>query len=338
MQALRLDENGELALAELEAPAIKPDELLIETAVACICAADVVELRGDPHTFQLPVTLGHEGAGTVAAVGSDVGGFQVGDRVAVHPLHPCNDCDYCRRGMLHLCCQMGYLGLNLPGIFADRFVVRQDRARHVPDDMDFATAALVEPVAVALEALARARLEADQDLLIIGDGPMGLTMERLAATLELDNLVIAGHHDFRLTFTRNALAVNTIGSPDPAKIMRTAGRDGGYDAVILAAPNAATSAQALSLLRPRGRLVVFSAVPGATSVDFFDILVNELEIVGACNDQDKFDLALEILGNDSFGLDELVTHRFRLQDYAHAFALAAEAPDEAVKVAFTFET
>jgi threonine dehydrogenase-like Zn-dependent dehydrogenase len=176
-----------------------------------------MDLRHNPFDISLPVILGHEAAGVVAAVGSAVQGFQVGDHVASHPVHPCGICPTCREGAGHLCDHLGHFGINMPGTHAEYYRVGQDRARLIPRDLPFSTAALAEPVCVCLEALAQARLSERAHLLILGDGPFGILMTRLAAKMLLERIVIAGMFDFRLSFALASTRVNLSGQSHPVQ-------------------------------------------------------------------------------------------------------------------------
>jgi len=336
MKALRLEEIGRLELVEVERPWCAEDQLLVKTDAALICTSDLNDIRANPFGIKLPVVMGHEGAGVVAEVGAAVTGFRPGDRVATHPVHPCGRCRSCANGIGHLCLDMGHFGLNMPGTFGEYYVVRADRARVMPESVDFAAAALTEPICVCLEALARARVGAGDKLLIVGDGPFGALMARLAGPLGLGRLVIAGHHEFRLGLAGAAVKINTTELADPVAALREASGDVGYDAVILAVGSGAGVTQGLELLVPRGRLVVFSAVLGQTPIDLFPVHVKELEIVGACNDLDMLDEAARLLADGSLRLGELVTHRYPIEQYREAFEVAASRHGAAMKVAITF--
>jgi threonine dehydrogenase-like Zn-dependent dehydrogenase len=336
VKALQFQAIDQVNLVEIDVPQIGEDELLIKTGATTICTSDLNDIRENPFGIELPVVLGHEGAGTVVAVGSAVTSFRVGDRVAAHPVHPCGQCNNCRRGWGHLCASMVHFGLNRPGTFAEYFPVRADRARQIPDTVPFPVAALVEPVSVCLEALAQANLPQDSTLLIIGDGPFGVLMTRLAASLPLQKCVLAGEHDFRLGKARNAVRINVSQVADPLARLHTEANGDGYDAAILAVSSANALRQGLALLRPKGRMVVFSAIPGETPIDLFDLHLRELEIVGACSDQDRFDQAVGCLSDPAPGLEDLVTHTFPLQDYRAALSQAATRHDETLKVAFVF--
>jgi len=336
MKALQLQQIGRLERVDAPVPAFGDDELLIRTGAAVICTSDLNDFRSNPFGIRLPVVMGHEGAGTVAAVGAAVRDFAVGDRVATHPVHPCLRCETCRRGLAHLCPHMAHFGVSLPGTFAEYYIVRQDRARRIGRDVDFAVAALAEPVCVCLEALERAALAPGSRLLILGDGPFGLLIARLARLRGVSRVVIAGRHDFRLGFAGNAVKINTKKQRDVLAALRAAADGGEYDAAILAVGSAEAVTQGIELLGPRGRLVVFSAVPGMTPVDLLRVHVKELQIVGACNDRDMLDEAVSLVTDPQLDVAGLVTHRFALEQYEQAFELAAKGREEAVKVAFVF--
>lgn len=337
MKALQLQAVGDLRLIQAPIPRCGDDQLLIRTGAAVICTSDLNDVRENPFHIPLPVVLGHEAAGTVAEVGRNVTGFRTGDRVATHPVHPCGRCENCRGGVGHLCSDMGHFGLNLPGTFAEYYLVREDRARRIPSDVPFATAALAEPVSVCLEGLEQARLAPGKSLLIVGDGPFGVLAALLAANRDWGRVVIAGHHDWRMSFAPSARRVNLKAVSDATAALLEANNGQNYDAVFLGVARAEAVQRGLALLKPKGRLVIFSAIPQAVPLDLFLVHVKELEIIGACNDQNRFDDAVAMLAKPSLGLGRLVTHHFPLEQYRKAFDLAANAHGQAMKVALTFE-
>lgn len=332
MKALRLEGVNQLELIEVDRPVLRDDQLLIRTGGTTICTSDLTDLQHLALSGKTPIVMGHEGAGTVVAVGRAVTGFRVGDRVACHPVHPCRQCPTCRRGLEHLCTELSHFGYNMPGTFAEYFACRQDRARVVPADVAFETAALAEPVCVCLEALERARLKAGDRLLILGDGPFGVMMARLAKSYDLGQLVLAGRHEFRLGFGGTAEKFNMKKHADPVAALRERSGGDGFDAVIVAVATAEAVKQSVELLRARGRMVMFAVMTEPCPVDLFRVMMKELEIVGAVNDVDLFDKAVKLLPEVS----DLVTHRFKLVQYREALELAAKGREQAMKVAFVF--
>jgi len=333
MKALVLEGLNRVICADVPQPTIGEHELLIRTAVSTLCTSDLHDIAANPFGATLPLTLGHEGAGTVAQVGAQVTGFQVGDRVVTHPVHPCGACRACRTGMAHLCEAMAHFGLNMPGTFAEYYRVRADRARHLADAVPFAVAALFEPICVCLEALAQAKLTANDRLLIIGDGPFGLLMAHLAEGKMHRRVILAGHTPFRLKHAGPAQMLNTANVPNVVAALLAANDGLEYDAIILATESKAAVADALVALRRKGRLVIFASLLGQTPVDLMIVQTKELEIVGACNDEERLDDALAYLTAAHATLAPLITHTLPLERYQEALDLAASGQDRAIKVA-----
>ena len=180
MQVLQMRGPGELVLTTLPVPTPGPRDALIRTLAATICTSDLHDLARNPFGIALPRVLGHEAAGVVVACGAEVREFAPGMRVAVHPVVPCGGCAECARGFGHLCARIGHLGNDRDGAFAEYFVQRADRVRCLPEQVPATVGALLEPVAVCLQAVARAGAVHGRDVLVAGDGPFGNIIARLA--------------------------------------------------------------------------------------------------------------------------------------------------------------
>lgn len=337
MRALQFQAIGQLAEVRLPVPEPRPDEVLVQTAAATICTSDLNDLAHNPFGIQLPRVLGHEGAGIIAAVGSQVRRLHLGDRVAAHPVIPCGQCDNCRRGLGHLCSHMGHLGLDRDGVFAEFFCVPAERVRRVSPRTAFPSAALLEPVAVCLEAVERGRVRRGNSVLVVGDGPFGILIARLARFRRAGKVILVGRHDFRLKQVPEAVAINAKEVTDVFKAVRQASGDVGVDVAILAAGSQTALDLGLACVRAQGRVVVFSAVNSPVSVNLFRLHTQELEMLGACNDEDRIDEALGLLTDSRLKLDSLVTHRLPFAEWPRAFDLARGGKDEALKVALVFD-
>lgn len=324
MQALQLQGIAQLVRVTLPVPAPAADEVLVQAKAATICTSDLHDISSNPFGIQYPRVMGHEGAGIIVRCGSKVKGLAPGDRVAVHPVVPCGACEECIRGIGHLCSGMGHLGIDRDGCFAEYFVQRADRVRKISGDISFATGALLEPVAVCLEAVYRAGDIKDKTVLIVGDGPFGNIIARLAQKQGAGRVMVHGRTPFRLS------AIPGVEIPEVVP-------ERSVDVAILAVGNADAASACMKALRPRGRMVVFSAVHQPVPVDLFSVHVLELEIAGACNDEDKIDEALACLGNRSLALDNIVTHQVSFDNWKEAFELARNGHDRALKVALVFE-
>jgi len=324
MQALQLQGIEQLVQVTLPVPAPADNEVLIQTKAATICTSDLHDIRSNPFGIQYPRVMGHEGAGVVVQCGADVKDVKPGDRVAAHPVVPCGVCEECMRGLEHLCSNMGHSGIDRDGCFAEYFLQRADRVRKIPADISFATGALLEPVSVCLEAVSRAGDIKGKSVLVVGDGPFGNMIARLAQKQGAGRVMVYGRTPFRLGMIPGAEIPDTV--PERS-----------VDVAILAVGNAEAAENCIKALRPRGRMVVFSAAHQPVLVDLFSVHVLELEIAGACNDEDKIEEALACLGDRALSLENIITHQLPFDNWKEAFELARNRHDRALKVALVFE-
>lgn len=324
MQALQLQGIDRLVQVSVPVPVPSDDEVLIQTKTATICTSDLHDIQSNPFGIAYPRVMGHEGAGVIVQCGAKVKALQPGDRVAAHPVIPCSVCEECLRGLEHLCSNMGHLGIDRDGCFAEYFVLRADRVRKIPADMPYATGALLEPVSVCLEAVARAGNLKDKKVLIVGDGPFGNIIARLAVKAGAGCTMVVGRTPFRLQMIPGVEIVDK--TPDRS-----------VDIAILAVGNSDAANTCMKALRPRGRMVVFSAVHQPVPVDLFSVHVLELEIAGACNDENKIDEALQCLGEKGLELQDIITHQISFDRWEEAFDMARNGHGRALKVALIFQ-
>jgi threonine dehydrogenase-like Zn-dependent dehydrogenase len=332
VKALVLHKPGCLEMEDVPIPSPKNGELLIRTKAATVCVSDINDINYNPFDIKLPMIMGHEGAGVVELVGAGVAGFSIGDEIAAHPVMSCGKCDSCKRGHAHLCDEMIHLGINTGGVFAEYFTIRADRARKKPAGVSFAAATLMEPVCVCIQAIYRAQIKNDSNVLIIGDGPFGIIVAKLLTKSEHGKLLLVGRHPYRMNFAGGAVTLNEK-ETENIKSEILANTDGkGIDSAILCAGTAQAVDMAIAVLRARGTLCVFSAIKQAPAVDLFKVHVKELNLCGSCNDSDHLDEAMEFLSDKSLELEKLVTHKLPFDRFREAFHLAEFGKNEAIKV------
>jgi threonine dehydrogenase-like Zn-dependent dehydrogenase len=337
MLALQMTAPGRLKINRLPVPSPRPGHVLIRTQIATICTSDLHDLDHNPFQIPLPRVLGHEGAGVVALCGEGVTTLLPGDPVAVHPVASCGTCAECERGYGHHCTDMVHLGLHVDGAFAEYFEQRADRVRKVPETVPARVRALLEPVCVCLQGLARAGDMTGKVLVIIGDGPFGIIMARMALRDGAGKVILVGHRSFRLAKADGAVQILSNAAEETVKeILSNTPNGGGADAVILAVASATALDLGVAALRPQGRLVLFSPPPVGSAPDLFKVHVRELEIVGACNDEDRIGEASAMLTDPSLRLEEIVTHILPVALWSEAFILARNGHDHALKVALAF--
>lgn len=251
-----------LEVRTVERPVAGPGELLVRLAACGICHSDVHIWKGDvlpPHAPS-PFILGHEGVGTVEAVGEGVADWEVGDTVGVPWLHDtCMHCDECLDGQESFCQHQRAHGLNVPGGFAEYVVADARFAVRLPDGVDPVTTAPVMCAGVtAYGAIRRAGLVAGERLAVFGCGGLGLYAVQIAARMGVE--VVAIDRDPGKLDHARLYGARETERADSGLVERLAGRADKVHAVINFAPTTATWGAMIACIRPRGRIVAAALV------------------------------------------------------------------------------
>ncbi|UCF90119.1 MAG: alcohol dehydrogenase catalytic domain-containing protein [Desulfobacterales bacterium] len=183
----------ETGLREVPVPEPAVEEVLIAVAGCGICGSDLHAYRASPGYEWVipPVILGHEFAGTVAAVGAGVNGYQPGDKVVVIAIQGCDHCQFCRSGDTNLCSDRRVIGLNMNGGMAPYAVVNPRYLIRLPENFELSAAAAIETFSVAIHALSKTSIYPEQRIVVTGPGPVGL-FSALVARLNGARVLICG--------------------------------------------------------------------------------------------------------------------------------------------------
>lgn len=338
MRALVKRADGPLLeLVEVPDPEPGPAEVLVEISSVGICGTDVHILH-DVYPHADPLIPGHELVGRVVDVGIDVEGWSHGDRV-VSELHTGadRDCPICRSGNPQICPSKRALGTWVDGAFAELVKLPAWLLHRVPPELSDVAATLVEPAACCLHGmLERGRVSEGDAVLVAGHGPMGLLCAQIALAAGASRVVVTGRSrkgTVRLDAAR-ALGLDVIDSDRESVSERvlelTDGR--GVDVAVETAGAEQALWDCLGAACPGGRVVVLGLV-GRRSVEFpWDLaLVRDLDVHFSFSSKDSsWRRVLELAAAGRLGGEELVTHRFSLQDWEAAFE--ATSNGQAVKV------
>jgi L-iditol 2-dehydrogenase len=306
---------------EVQVPDIGPDEVLVKVGAAGICGSDVHIYEWTPgYEFlakHFPVVLGHEFAGVVEAVGSQVGTtFRIGDRVTSETAPTCGRCIFCRRGRGILCTRRtveGRLGLERRGAMTGIAVVPSQCLHRVPDGVSLESAAVSEPAAVALGAVRAAAVEPGDPLVILGPGPIGLLALQLARAAGAGPVIVVGHASdvHRLETARRLGAADTLAGEPAAVIARVmALTDGaGVPSVIDASGAVSAATAGLAMVSKGGRLVLVGIYPEALPIDATRQVVRQMKSIhgaygGASLD---FDRVLALMADGRLDVRPLVS-------------------------------
>jgi len=311
----------------------------VRTRACGICTGDIM---GWYMRRKAPLVFGHEPAGEVAAVAADVRDFRPGDRVFVHHHAPCLACRLCARGE-YVQCVAWRNGKLVPGGMAEYFAVPAGQVRadtlRLPDDVTFADAALVEPLACTVKSVRRAGLRGGERVVVIGLGIMGQLHVVLARHGGAAQVIGLDRVPFRLQRARElgADAAVHVDESDPVEAVRDLTGGEMADAVIIG-PGSIEAMELGVRLAGRGATVVFftaSRPDDALSIAPYDLYFREIRLVPSysCGPNDTRE-ALDLIARGVVKRPQVVTHEFPLERVAEAYETAVMT--SALKTIVTF--
>jgi len=311
MKAVRLVKIGQpLELQEIPVPAVSGQDVLVRVEAAGICHSDVHYRAGTSPAGPLPVTLGHEVAGVVERVGAQVTQVRPGDRVCLHYLVTCGECEYCVRGYEQFCREGRMIGKHRDGGYAEYIAVPARGVIPLPDEIPFEHGAvLMCSSATSFHALRKSRMQPGERVAVFGVGGLGMSaiqiaqafgaLEVYAVDINPDKLAIAGSY--------GAIPVNAKDG-DPVKHIRRLTGGHGVDVSLELIGLPLTTRQAVLSLAPFGRAVLAGITDQPTEFySYWEIIGREAEIVG-CSDHllQEFPLLLELARRRKLDLSRVV--------------------------------
>ena len=337
MVAIAVERPHALALRD-EAPLDPgPGDVVVAVERAGICGSDMHILHGSNPFAKYPRIIGHEMAGTVEAVGADVAGLAVGDRVVVDPVISCGHCYPCRIGRTNVCANLEVFGVHRDGGFRDRIAVPAANAIKVSPDLPAEIAALAEPFSIAANVLSRTGCTAEDAVLIYGAGTVGITVLQVAKMFGA-RCIVTDPDAARLERARAFGADVTIDPTRQSVPEVVAGELGGIgpSLVIDGAGIPALLLEACRVASPAGRigLLGFSAEPCAVVQQ--EIVRKELTIVGSRLNRRLLPQVVEWLESGRLRPAAMITHSFAAADARAAFDLIETHPEQTVKVQLVF--
>jgi len=284
MRAVRLVQLGKpLEKADISIPQVGSSDVLIRVAAAGICHSDAHYRDGISKIDRLPLTLGHEVAGTVERVGKDVRNVSRGDRVCVHYLVSCGSCEFCARGLEQFCRSGQMIGKHRDGGYAEFIKVPGANVFLLPDEIPFEVGAIMMcSSATALHALNKARFKPGESIAIFGFGGLGFSALQLARAFDSGNVYVVEINPAKLS-TAARMGANAIDarSADPVDQIKEATAGKGVDVALELIGSAKTMRQAVLSLGPLGRAALVGLTAEPMSIHSYTELINkEAEIIG----------------------------------------------------------
>jgi L-iditol 2-dehydrogenase len=329
MKALVKTQKGEgfLDYIEFPEPDPGPGEVKIKVSVCGICGTDI-HIRHDSFPNFPPVVLGHEFSGEIVALGEDVTGISVGERVVSEVLYKaCGRCRACKTGYPNLCLARRGLGWAANGAFAPYTVVEAANVHAIPDNLSDEEAALSEPLAICVCAVSELTgVLAGDIVLVSGPGPIGLLTMQCAVAEGATVLVSGMSADAeRLALAKKlgAVRVLNVEEQDVDQICRDMTDGLGIDIVFECSGAGPAARQGINVLRKGGKYTQVGLFGRPIQIDFDQVALKQLKITGVFSSNWRgWDRGLRLAGAGKVQLKPLISHTFPLSQWEKAFEIA----------------
>jgi 2-desacetyl-2-hydroxyethyl bacteriochlorophyllide A dehydrogenase len=324
MRAVIIDKPGEIHVGNVPDPKPRPHELIVRVGACGICGTDLHIAAGEFPPSPYPIIPGHEFAGEVVAIGSDVPqgigtqqtNIAVAARVAIDPSLFCGHCIFCRTGHGNLCLNWGAIGDTVNGAFAEYVAVPAANAYVLPDTISFREAALIEPISCAVHGIHRLAPKLGDTLLIVGAGTMGLLLLQLALRGGIARAAVVDMNTQRLERARQLGAsstytdIKTLLSEEPL----------GFDCVVDATGVAPAIEGAFDAVTRGGKLMVFGVAPEEARVSLspFRIYNDEITVIGSMAVLYSFQAALDLMSSGAITTKAFLTETLPLDEFPKA--------------------
>jgi L-iditol 2-dehydrogenase len=333
MKALRKMKRGKGAVELVSVPAPSPGKGEVQVRVQCagICGTDIHILHDLYGNLRPPVTLGHEFAGVVAAVGEDVADWKTGERVTVESLAAfCGRCRYCQAGETQCCPKRQAYGISRDGAFADYVVARQGALHRLPEGVSFRQGAMAEPLCVAVHAvMEKSAVKPGDTALVTGPGTIGQLVAQVARLLGASVIMAGTSKDGeRLELAWATGAEHCIYS-DREELSAAVDRitdGGGVDVAFECAGAKAAIRDCLQAVRKGGEVVQVGLAGGSLELDYDAICLKEITLKGSfTHNHQTWRKSVALLNDPRLKLEALVSGEFPLEQWRTAFDQCGQA-------------
>ena len=317
-----------LWMQEVPVPEVGPNDVLIRIAKSSICGTDVHIWNWDhwsQRTIPLGMHVGHEYVGRIAALGSAVTGYQVGERVTGEGHLVCGHCRHCRAGQRHLCSQTVGVGVNRPGAFAEYLSLPAGNLFRVPAGVSDEVASILDPCGNATHTALSFDL-VGEDVLITGAGPIGAMAVAIAGHVGVRHVIATDVNPYRLELARamGATRVVDVSREDLREVMAELGMTEGFDVGLEMSGNPDAFRQMLDTMAHGGRIAMLGIFTDEVSIDWSKVIFKGLRIKGVYG-REMFETWYKMGSLLQAGLDisGVITHRYPIEQFAEAFEVTA---------------
>ena len=321
MKALVLSQYRQLELQDLPQPTPAADEVLIQVRACGICGSDVHGYDGSTGRRIPPLVMGHEAAGVIAAVGSAVKDFAVGDRVTFDSTISCGQCHFCKRGQVNLCDARQVLGVSCgdyrrAGAFAEFVTVPARVLYRLPDGLAFEKAAMIEAISVAVHAVHLTPVELNDTAVIVGAGMIGLLTLQAARLAGCRKIIAVDVDEGRLQTALSLGATHSIVAKDqdvPALVREwTDGR--GADVAFECVGTSVTVQSAIESTRKGGTVTLVGNIAPRIELPLQSVVTRQIRLQGSCASGGEIPACIELLAAGLIQVEPMLSAFVPLED------------------------
>lgn len=327
---------GNLSVLERDEPKISEDQVKIKVKYAGICGSDLHTFEGH-YKVAAPVTLGHEFAGEIVEVGAKVTGLKVGDRVTSETTFQiCGECRYCKEKQYNLCATRKGLGTQQDGAFAEYVIARKESVHLLPENVDYLAASITEAAACGYHAVAKAKIQPEDIVVVLGPGPIGLLVAQVVKSRGAKVVMTGLTKDAGRLAEAKKLGIDytvDIQEENVVELLNQLTDGYGADVVFECTGAPPSMRMGMELLTKRGQYVQVGLFPtDEVMVDFSKIIQKELSVVGS-RSQNTHDWqpTLKLMNEGAIDAKSLVSHQFGIDEWDKAYQMIKSG--EAIKVA-----
>lgn len=338
MNALTLTEYMKMTYQQVPKPVITANEVLIRVKACGICGSDIHGFDGSTGRRKPPVIMGHEAAGVIEAIGADVKGWTVGDRVTFDSTIYCGHCDYCMKGQVNLCGNRRVLGVSCEdyrrdGAFAEYVAVPAHILYKLPDAVSFDEASLVEPLSVALHAVNLCPRDLNASVTVVGAGKIGLLVVQTLRAAGYGKIIVI---DRNPTHRQLSLEMGADASfdfcPEAVEKVREETNGEGTDIVLEVVGVDESFNLAVQSVRKGGTVVLVGNISPTVSFPMQLVVTRQITLRGSCASAGEYPACLDMIARGAIKLEKIISATAPLSDGGAWFNRLYSDPGDFVKV------
>ena len=338
MKAILITKPHEIEITEVEMEKLSSEfDVLIKVKAGGICCSDMHGYHGTSPFINYPVIPGHEFAGEVIQVGSEVKDIDLSDHVSVDPVISCGECYACKSGRYNVCVSLQVRGVHVNGGFKEYISIPAKHCHKLNKNIPWEVACLVEPFTIAAQSLSRGGVTKDDTVYIAGAGAIGLTILLTAKSVGA-TVIIADISDEKLKRAKELGADYVINSMNTTlkEFIEESDVIDGITLALDAVGHPSIIEGILPNMIPTGRVILLGFLKAPSNLIQMEVTKRELDIKGSRLSCNKFPIVIDSIEKNMFDPSKIISHTFDFKEVAKAIELLINKPNECCKVVLTF--